>query len=209
MVGPSSSHTAGALRIGRAAALVLGEKPAKAEITLYGSFAKTYRGHGTDRALAAGLLGMNTDDDRIKDALVIAPREGMQTIFALESAGTVHPNTAGVKLTGVSGRTVFVEGSSIGGGNIVIGRVNQFAVYIRGIYPTLLVEHKDRPGVIGRVTSALGQRGINIASMAFAREQKGADNLMVIETDEPVTEEVMKQVEALSDVIEVIKMNSV
>jgi len=208
MIGPSSSHTAGALRIGRAARLVLGEKPATAEIVLYGSFAKTYRGHGTDRALAAGLLGMNTDDDRIKDALAAASREGLDIVFKTELSGAVHPNTAAITLTGVSGRSVSVEGSSVGGGNIVISRVNQFIVNIRGVYPTLLVEHRDRPGVIGRVTTILGQRGINIASMNVARKQKGADNLMVIETDEPVTEEMQKQVAAAPEVIEIITMNS-
>ncbi|MBU7006452.1 L-serine ammonia-lyase, iron-sulfur-dependent subunit beta [Phosphitispora fastidiosa] len=208
MIGPSSSHTAGALRIGRAARLVLGEKPATAEIVLYGSFAKTYRGHGTDRALAAGLLGMNTDDDRIKDALAAASREGLDIVFKIELSGAVHPNTAAIILTGVSGRNVTVEGSSVGGGNIVISRVNQFIVNIRGVYPTLLVEHRDRPGVIGRVTTILGQSGINIASMNVVRKQKGADNLMVIEIDEPVTEEIQKQVAAAPEVIKIIAMNS-
>lgn len=207
MIGPSSSHTAGALRIGRAARLVLGEKPARAEIVLFGSFAKTYRGHGTDRALAAGLLGMNTDDERIKDALAAAFREGLDIVFKTEPLGAVHPNTAVIALTGVSGRSVFVEGISVGGGNIVISRVNQFTVNIRGVYPTLLVEHIDRPGTIGRVTTILGQRGINIASMNVARKQKGANNLMVIETDEPVTEEVQRQVAALPKVTEIIRMN--
>ncbi len=208
MIGPSSSHTAGALRIGRAAGLVLAEKPVRAEVVLYGSFAKTYRGHGTDRALAAGLLGMNTDDDRIKEALAAAAREGLDIVFKTEPSGAVHPNTAAIALTGVSGRSVFVEGSSVGGGNVVITRVNQFMVNIRGVYPTLLVEHRDRPGVIGRVTTVLGQRGINIASMNVARKQKGADNLMVIETDEPVTEDVQIQVAAAPEVIQIIRLNS-
>ncbi|WP_418790785.1 L-serine ammonia-lyase, iron-sulfur-dependent subunit beta [Phosphitispora sp. TUW77] len=208
MVGPSSSHTAGALRIGRAARMVLGENPARAEIVLYGSFAKTYRGHGTDRALAAGLLGMNTDDERIRDALAVAFREGLVIMFKTELLSAVHPNTAAIALTGVSGRSIFVEGSSVGGGNIVISRINQFFVNIRGVYPTLMAEHRDRPGVIGKVTTVLGQRGINITSMNVAREQKGVDKLMVIETDEAVTEDIQEQVAAVPDVIGIIKIDS-
>lgn len=209
MIGPSSSHTAGALRIGRVARQVLDEKPVRACITLYGSFARTYKGHGTDRALVAGLLGMDTDDERIRDALGTAVTEGLGAEFGFSGSGNVHPNTADIEVTGVSGKSVFIRGSSVGGGNIVIYAVNRFTVNIQGTYPALLVEHDDKPGVTGRVTTVLGWSGINIAHMHMAREQRGAQKLMVIETDENVPDKILAQIADLQHIIEVVKIDSV
>lgn len=130
MIGPSSSHTAGAVKIGNVARSVLGEKPVDAEIVLYGSFAKTYSGHGTDRALVAGLLGMESDNPEIKDALTIAPSQGLTVQFKFSAEGECHPNTADITLRGISGKKIFLQGSSVGGGKVVITRINQYHLSI-------------------------------------------------------------------------------
>lgn len=213
MIGPSSSHTAGAARIGRIARSVLGEEPAEANVTLFGSFAETYRGHGTDRAVVGGLLGMDTDDIRIKDALTIAQDEGLKVHFKKASPesgeGDFHPNTAGLVLTGKSGKKIYIEGSSVGGGNIVVTRINEFEVSITGKYNALLVEHADKPGMIGRVTSLLGVNAINIASTKMVRQYKGANNLMVIETDQVVPDIILNKISSMSDIFSVIKTEPV
>lgn len=209
MIGPSSSHTAGAVRIARAAKAVLGEKIIRAEITLYGSFAKTGRGHGTDRALAGGLLGMDTDDPRIKDALTIASHDGLKILFNYNYSENIHPNTVDFNITSTSGRTVYVEGCSTGGGNIIISRINQFEVNIDGRYPALLVEHADKPGVLGRAATLLGQNAINIAQIRMAREQKGINKLAVIETDEPCPEEIRQRIIDMPHIIEAVNISLV
>jgi len=207
MIGPSSSHTAGAARIGRMARSILGEEPKSAQIYLYGSFAKTYKGHGTDRALIGGLMGMDADDSNIKTAPELAAKHGLdveiRTGTGLE--GT-HPNTVHIYLTGVSGRKVFVGGSSVGGGNVLVSRINDFDVAVQGRYPTLLVEHTDIPGMVGRITTILGGSGINIAEMRTARNEKGAGAFTVIQTDQPVTEKVVTGIAGLPDIITVSKI---
>lgn len=204
MVGPSSSHTAGAVRIGRVARSVLNERPAQAEILLYGSFAKTYKGHGTDRALVGGLLGLSPDDSRIRDALQIASLERLAVRLKTTEDGDRHPNTAAIFLTGISGRTIFIEGSSVGGGNILISKINRFTVNVYCRYPTLLVEHADKPGVIGRITTILGENRINIAEMRMAREQRGANNFAVIETDQPLSPHFLKELNRQPDIVSAI-----
>ncbi|MHB9094512.1 MAG: L-serine ammonia-lyase, iron-sulfur-dependent subunit beta [Eubacteriales bacterium] len=206
MIGPSSSHTAGAVRIARAARSVLGETPVQAEITLLGSFAKTCQGHGTDRALAGGLLGFDTDNVSIKNALHYAKRNGLKLEFSHGEQEGGHPNTVQFVLTGLSGKTVFVEGSSIGGGNIIISKINQFEVIITCKYPALLVEHTDKPGVAGRVTTVLGWHKINIAQMRIAREVAGLGKLMVIETDGTAPDSVIEKIKQLPDVIKAVNI---
>lgn len=139
MVGPSSSHTAGAARIGKVARTILGEELKEAIIEMHGSFAKTYKGHGTDKALLAGLMGFEVDDDRIRNSLEIANQKGIKFIFNTAVMGNVHPNTARLNLTGESGRKVCVQGASIGGGNIVITEIDGIEVELTGNLHTLIV----------------------------------------------------------------------
>lgn len=209
MIGPSSSHTAGAVRIGKIARQILTEKPQCAEITLYGSFAKTYKGHGTDRALVGGLLGMDTDDKNIKEALNIACDQGLHINFKFKDSSDIHPNTAEIVLQGISGKSVTVVGSSIGGGNVQVSKINHFEIDAGFKYPTLLVEHEDKPGVIGKVTTILGHDGINIAEMKMARNHKGGANFMIIETDQPITLNVPAQIKNLPSIINAVKIDSV
>lgn len=186
MIGPSSSHTAGAVRLGRLARAVFGEQPASARITLHGSFASTGRGHGTDLALVAGLLGLAPDDERIRTADAEARAAGMDVVFAEADLGEVHPNTARIELSSADGRTVTVQGSSIGGADVVLTAIDAFDVTITGELPVLVVEHQDQPGVIASVSAVLAEYGVNIAGMEVSREKRGARALMVMETDHSV-----------------------
>ena len=206
MIGPSSSHTARAVRLGLMAGKILGEQPVKAEIKLHGSFAQTYRGHGTDRALIAGILGFQPDDERIRNSMDIARERGMDFSFSKVEIFEAHPNTAIIELTGVSGRRTVVTGASIGGGNINILNIDGFEVNLSGQYPAMLVIHRDVPGVINKVTWALSRFEINIAFMRLSRKSRGEEALMLLETDENVPEEVVeecKQVHNVSDVFTV------
>ena len=188
MVGPSSSHTAGAVRIGRIAASLLGEAPAEAVLRLYGSFARTYKGHGTDKALIAGLLSLAPDDERIRTSLELAEQAGLRWWFETETGtGTgEHPNTAEITLTGRSGKTVTVKGASVGGGNISIRRINGMDVDFGGEYYTLVIAHRDIQGAVAEVAGRLAAGSINIANMKVYRSARGGDAMMVIETDQEI-----------------------
>jgi len=194
MVGPSSSHTAGAVRLGRLARAVLGEQPVRAEIGLHGSFASTGAGHGTDLALVAGLLGLAPDDPAIRNALELAVQAGLEVAFAEVDLGQTHPNTASFLLTATDGRQVELQGSSLGGGDVVLTRIDAYDVEVTGELPLLLVFHLDRPGEVAAVTSVLAEEGMNIARMQVSRERRGAGALMLIETDVPVTDEVVGRI---------------
>lgn len=183
MIGPSSSHTAGAVRLGALARAIFGEQPSTARIGLHGSFASTGIGHGTHLALVAGLLGMAPDDARIPAALEQAQAAGLNVEFTEIDLGEVHPNTAEFMLTDKTGRTMCVRGSSLGGGNVVVSAIDGFEVEATGELPLLIVEHQDRPGEIAAVTSLLAEAGVNIAEMRVSREKRGARALMLIETD--------------------------
>ena len=201
MIGPSSSHTAGAARIGLMAREILKEEPKKAVITVYGSFAKTYKGHGTDRALAAGLMGWAPDDLRIPQALSLAKEEGRDFVFRPGDLGSmVHPNTACFQLTGADGRECRVIGSSIGGGQVKVTSIDGFAVELTGVLPALLIPHRDEPGVIALVSSILALHQVNIASMRVFRDNKGGLATMVLECDEGVPDNVVHQLETLDPV---------
>lgn len=197
MIGPSSSHTAGAVRLGAMARVILGEPPVRAQIKLHGSFAQTYRGHGTDKALVAGLLGFAPDDERIKTALDLAAGHGLEFTFSTVELPDVHPNTAVLELTGASGRCRQVVGASTGGGNILITRIDGYPVKVTGQYHTLITIHDDKPGVIAIVTQKLAQEGVNIAFMQVSRNERGAEALMVIEADEPIPEEAVPLIRAV------------
>lgn len=206
MVGPSSSHTAGAVRLGRTARHIFGELPEQAEITLYGSFRDTYRGHGTDLALAAGLLDYDTDDLRIREALTLAEQAGMAVSFKTASKPSVHPNTAKLTLRR-EGRADSVEGCSIGGGNIEIRSVNEFDVHFSAMYPTLLVFHADRKGIVAEITRILSNGNINIGCMDVDRKARSGDALTVIETDQPIEASLLQEIESLDDVQRICTVN--
>lgn len=190
MIGPSSSHTAGATRIGLIARTLLGEQPIKAEILLHGSFAKTYRGHGTDRALVAGILGMRPDDERLRNALTIAREEGLAVTFTPTEMVDAHPNTAKIILTSADGRTATLIGASVGGGNIRITSINDMAVTLNGEFFTLIVTHRDTPGAIAEVTDVLTEYNANICNFHLSRKAKGGEAVMSIEVDRIETEDI-------------------
>jgi len=196
MVGPSSSHTAGAARIGNMGRTLLGEEVARADIGLYGSFAETGFGHGTDRALLAGLLGMKPDDLRIPNAYEEANRAGMAYSFRTVELRDAHPNTALLELTGKSGRQLTLQASSIGGGAIVVNKIDGIDVNFTGDFNTLIVRNQDESGSVAAITSILSQVHINVANMSVNRHRRGGDALMVIETDQHIKP---RQVEFLSE----------
>ncbi|MCM3224964.1 L-serine dehydratase [Terribacillus saccharophilus] len=205
MVGPSSSHTAGAARIGRAARLIFGLQPTWATVHLYGSFAKTYRGHGTDLAIAGGLLGYDTDDDRIRFALETAEKHNMKIEFIEDTAATEHPNTARIKL-GTDDSSMELVGISIGGGKVEITELNGFELRMSGNKPAILIMHNDRFGAIASVTQILAKHEINIAHMEVSRKDVGKDALMVIETDQNVEDDVMQVLEKASHINRVSRL---
>lgn len=190
MVGPSSSHTAGAVRIGRIARRLLGEDtPAWAQIGLSGSFAATGHGHGTDRAIVAGLLGMQPSDERIAVSFDVARQEGMAFSFSRATLPGEHPNTARLALTGRSGKTLTIVASSLGGGRIMVVEMNGLRANFSGDLPTLIVQNRDQPGHVSEVTSMLAHKGVNIATMQLYRDYPGGNAVMIIETDKAVPPE--------------------
>lgn len=200
MIGPSSSHTAGAVRLGLMARAILGEEPVRAGLQLTGSFAQTYRGHGTDKALAAGILGFAPDDVRIRDALCLAPSMGLELVVQKVDIPDVPPNTAIIHLTGADGRTVKVQGSSVGGGSIRITGIDRFSVELTGELPALITIHRDQPGVMMRVTSILAEEGLNIAFMRLSRQHRGEMAMMILELDElpsPAAVEACQQLDVI------------
>lgn len=184
MVGPSSSHTAGAARAGNIARKLLGAEPSRAEITLYGSFAKTYYGHGTDKALIGGILGFEPDDLRIRDSFDHAKERGLSFSFQRGTMEGIHPNTVNVALWGAQQEQIQVTVSSIGGGAIQVTRIDGAQVLFNAQYHTTVVFNQDVAGVVADVTARLAKHKINIAFMRLFREEGQA--IMVIETDQPV-----------------------
>lgn len=202
MIGPSSSHTAGAARIGRVARRLLGEAPIKAEIGLYGSFAATAKGHGTDRALVAGLLDMDVDDPRLRDSLQIAAASGLEVAFSEVFLRDAHPNTAVIQARGEK-REVSLRAASVGGGAIRVEALSGLPVSFSGSAHTLVVAHNDRPGVIANASGLLAYRGLNIATMQVSREKAGGRAVMVIETDAIPDAETLQTLSAMPDICDV------
>jgi len=184
MVGPSSSHTAGACRIGLLARALLGSAPERAHVELHGSFARTGQGHGTDRAIVGGLLGYTPDDERLRDALALAAAAALAVTFATVKLQDAHPNTARVTLWG-GGRQTSVTGSSIGGGRIELVDIDGYPVGLTGALPALVVVAHDRPGMIATVSRLLADGGVNVASLRVSRRARGGDAIHVYEVDEP------------------------
>ncbi|MDO5402122.1 MAG: L-serine ammonia-lyase, iron-sulfur-dependent subunit beta [Eubacteriales bacterium] len=200
MVGPSSSHTAGAVRIGLISRKLLGEPVKKAEILLYGSFLATGKGHGTQKALVAGLMGMEPDDNRIPDALELAAAYGLDVIFGEAALRDAHPNSVQLKLVGETGRMLEIIGESIGGGIINIAQIDGIATNFSGDYPTLVVHNIDQPGHVTEVTSMLAHKSVNIATMQLYRSNRGGDAVMVIECDQEIPKESISWLEHIEGI---------
>lgn len=201
MIGPSSSHTAGAARLGRVALTLLGEPAVKAQILFHGSFAKTYKGHGTDKAIIAGIMGMKTDDSRIRHAHEIAKEQGLEITINTAEFDGAHPNTAQINLTGINGNNISIMGSSIGGGNILVTKVNGLDVSLTGQYVTLIVLHKDTQGVIAAVTEVLSDAGVNICNFKLSRQHKGGNAVMTIEMEGKFDKELNDKIKTLPNII--------
>lgn len=203
MVGPSSSHTAGALRLARVARAVLGEDPVSAVVVLHGSFAKTYKGHGTDRAIIGGLLGMDTDDERIRSAPEIARAKGIEVRFSTVELEEVHPNTVRIELTADDGHKASIQGSSVGGGSIEVSEINGMPVHYTAQHPCLIVRHRDAPGMIAKVTETVARSGSNICNIGLARREKGGEAVMTIELDDNPRPELARSISTLDNVYSV------
>lgn len=208
MIGPSSSHTAGAARLGKIARTIVNKPIKDVTFLLHGSFKETYKGHGTDRALVAGILGMVPDDERLRDALLIAEKEGLEVHFLPADLGQVHPNTVKILMTDCDDINWEVLGSSIGGGLVEIYEINGNKVKITGEYPTIITCHDDIPGTVSKVSTLFYDNDINIAHMTLVRSQKGKDATMTFEVDNNVSEELIAAIKAVEGVNRVILINS-
>ncbi|MGM0215535.1 L-serine ammonia-lyase, iron-sulfur-dependent subunit beta [Enterococcus sp. AZ109] len=192
MVGPSSSHTAGAARIGKVCRMIFGEKPESVEIDLYESFAKTYRGHGTDIALVGGLLGMNPDDPRLSESLKLAHEEGIEVLFVPKKEKAKHPNLVTMHLK--KGKyKMSVTGISIGGGNIQISELDGFSISLSMGTPTFIVVHEDVRGLLAKVSAVISDAGINIGTVTMTRQKKGDNGILVLEIDDKPTDSTTKE----------------
>lgn len=203
MIGPSSSHTAGAARLGKVAKLVAGGRIKSVKFLLHGSFAKTYRGHGTDRALVAGILGMDPWDERLRDSLKIAEEQGLEVRFLEADLGDMHPNSVKFIIEKEDESTVEVVGSSIGGGNISIFEIDGEPLEFTGAYPTIIIKHEDVPGMVSQVTALMSKEDINIAFMKVYRSSKGEMATMIFETDNAVAEK------TVNDILNLPHINSI
>lgn len=203
MVGPSSSHTAGAVRIGYISQKLMGEQIKEANILLYGSFLDTGKGHGTNKAIVAGLLGMQPDDMRIPHSMEIAEKKGIKVTFGKSTLKEAHPNSAQIILTGISGKQLEVVGESLGGSRINIAQIDRITTNFSGDYPTLVVHNQDQPGHVSEVTSMLAHKSVNIATMQLYRSNRGGDAVMVLECDQEIPREGiewLKKVEGITKV---------
>jgi L-serine dehydratase len=199
MVGPSSSHTAGACRLGLLARCLVGGTPEHARVELHGSFARTGEGHGTDKAIVGGLMGFRPDDERIREALTIAEREALDFRFEKTTLGEeadVHPNT--VRITVERGdRKAVMVGSSLGAGRVLVTEIDGYPVEVTGGYNTIVLVAEDVPGSVARIATILAEDGINIATLRLTRKERGGDAFMVIEVDEPPDEKVRADIRTL------------
>ena len=200
MIGPSSSHTAGAARIGRIAYRLLGEKVAKAEIAFHGSFAKTGSGHGTDRAVVGGLMDMDTSDERLRDSIELAKQAGMEIRFETVELKNAHPNTVRLRLTGVNGKKLEMIAASVGGGSVEVRELDGLAISFNGTAHTLIIAQKDTPGMIASVGSLLAGASVNIATMRCAREGAGKNAIMVLELDVLPNEAIIAALRAMTNI---------
>lgn len=207
MVGPSSSHTAGAVRIGNAAKKLLGAVPKEAVITLSGSFSSTGAGHGTDKALIAGLLGMEPDDMRIPDSFRLGQEAGLHFTFNHETLADAHPNTALLDVSDASGRRLFVQASSLGGGRIMINKLDGVEINVTGERPVLIIHNIDKPGYVSEAATTMARESVNIATMTLHRNKRGGDAVMVIETDQNISQESIDRLNEIDGILKVTCLN--
>ena len=211
MVGPSSSHTAGACRLGLLARCLVGGTPQRARVELHGSFARTGEGHGTDKAIVGGLMGFRPDDERIRDALGIAEREGLDYRFEKTTLGEeneVHPNT--VRITVERGdRSSVMVGSSLGAGRVLVTEIDGYPVEVTGNYNTIVLVAEDVPGSVAGIATILAEDEINIATLRLTRKERGGDAFMVIEVDEQPDEKVRADIRTLPWVRWVFRLDKV
>ena len=205
MIGPSSSHTAGAAIIAFLAQKMISPPLVKVDFTLYGSFAKTYKGHGTDRALLGGIMGFSADDTRIRDSFRIAEERGLEFSFTPNEEETeVYPNTVDISMENEAGRKMVIRGESLGGGKVRIVRINQVKVEFTGEYSAVIVIHQDKPGVAAHITKCLSDMNINIAFMRLFRKGKGAVAYTIVESDERLPGEIGEKIRENANVHEVM-----
>lgn len=196
MIGPSSSHTAGACKIGLLAKKMFADEIANIKFVLFGSFAQTYRGHGTDRALLGGIMGFDTDDARIRDSFDLATESGLQYVFEKNtSEKEVHPNTVDILMENKSGKKMSVRGVSTGGGKVKIVQINSFKVDFTGEYSTIITSHSDKPGVVAYIAKCLSDENVNIAFMKLFRESKGDTAFCIVEFDGKVSDEIVDEID--------------
>jgi L-serine dehydratase len=207
MIGPSSSHTAGAARLGNLARALLGEKPVSALLMLHGSFAATYRGHGTDLALIGGLLGFGQDDPRLREAYSYAREFGLAVKIEPSDLGDVHPNTVKFELTGESGRHLSMTGVSVGGGKVEVVEIDGLTVSLTGEHWALVVSYVDKPGVVASITSCLARMSINIATMRVTRSGRGKMAVCITEVDQEIPDKVVEEITSQLWVKRVILIN--
>lgn len=207
MIGPSSSHTAGAAKLARIAAIICSKPFYKVTYGLSGSFAKTGTGHGTQKALLAGALGLSEDDERIPLADMLAEKAGIAAEYYEENLEEMHENSVHITFFHTDGTENQVWGSSIGGGRILIRKINHFDTKITAENPTLLIHHIDRPGVVSDVSRILAENGLNIAVMRLTREARGQTATTVIEMDDKIPEIIVEKIQAIEFVMEVIVLN--
>ncbi len=205
MIGPSSSHTAGAQRLGKAMYMISGQEEIdQVRFYVHGSFSHTLSGHGTDRALVAGLMGMDASDERIRSSLEIAAEKGIKVQFEAADLGDVHPNTVKIIAVTKSQKEYSMIGSSVGGGEVEIVEINGTRARVSGKYPAIVVTHIDRVGIISKITSILAQNEVNIVTLTNSREKKGSTATTMIECDNPITQKVEDQLNALDDISQVV-----
>lgn len=207
MIGPSSSHTAGAAKIGYTAQKLLGDIPVDADIGLYGSFATTGRGHGTDRALVAGLLGLRPDDPRLPDSFELAREQGMKFSIHPVELRSAHPNTAVLRLTSRTGRVLSMKAASVGGGRIRVTEIDGVPADFGGDSNTLIIHNEDTPGCIAEVTTSLALQRINIASMQVFRAGTGSYAVMVLECDSHIPHPLEQQLALMPGILKVTCLN--
>jgi L-serine dehydratase len=205
MIGPSSSHTAGAARLAKVASCIAGGNIVKVKFFLHGSFQHTYKGHGSDRALLAGVLGLEPYDEELRNSFKLAEEKKLKYEFIPEDLGPVHPNTIKFELENDLGIITTVVGCSIGGGAILINNINGHDVHVTGEYHTIIVNYPDIKGMISKISSVLSNDGINIATMNVSRNSRGKNATMIIETDGIVSKDTINkinQVEQINTVID-------
>lgn len=207
MVGPSSSHTAGAAKLGKIAKSIVGTDIKEVTFLLHGSFGKTYKGHGTDRALVAGILGMSPSDDNLKNSILIAQNKGLKINFIEQDLGQAHPNTVKFLIKDINDNIHEIMGSSIGGGSVEINEINGNKVQITGSYPTIITCHKDIPGTVAKVSELLYEDKINIAFMKLGRGEKGKDATMTFEVDSVISASLLNDIKKIDGINKVIIIN--